>query len=134
MDIYNAMMKAADHIERNPKLFDFMESLVRYPSFPMCVIGRVASFMDLGYEWQEVDGIAPTILGVSEEEFYSRMDRLEVRPFGSLTLPWCSNPLLCASLLRQYAKIFHAPDPLPFIDIPSTVRALFETPETAAAD
>ena len=102
MDIYTAVMKAADHIERNPHLFKFTESCVPDCGTPGCALGWISHFLGerpgqlfraevaLGFEH---------ILG--ETEFYSRMDHLLVE--------WAWNAPSCVRALRLYAAKYLAP-------------------------
>ena len=109
MDIYTAIMKAADHIEQRPELFDFKHSEVPDPcGTPGCAIGWIGYF--LGVETHHDLWFEPTLesMGFSgdavdwQDDFYERMD--------SLAPSWKHNASECARGLRAYAKKYHAPE------------------------
>lgn len=114
-DIYTAIMKAADHIERNPSLFNFSEH--RKPDdcgTPGCAIGWIglfsgrefprscSPFREGGSPTSGVSGdVVEPVLGVPADVFYSRM--------AHLAPGWTREAPLCASALRLYAAKYHAP-------------------------
>lgn len=119
MGAYNAIMKAADHIESNPKSFEFCS--INMPTLcgtPGCALGWVGFFA--GNRRPDMCDVAEKVLGLSiedgDQEFYDRMDGLVNR--------WRTNPMRCAKGLRLYAEKYHAP-PLPYVDLPAIVREIF---------
>lgn len=117
MKIYNAIMMAADHIERNPREFDYYCTGV--PDAPCgspgCAIGWVNFFTStcgpgerlLNERWLYISpnsaGRRPisckAALGVDDGKFYARMDELS----GG----WRAHALECARALRRYAERHH---------------------------
>lgn len=103
MNVYDAMMKAADHIEANPRDFDF--NSIYHPDgcgTPGCALGWVGHFLGpvcaSGFSW--VDATARA-LGVAELEFYDRMNALD----GGMD--WTDTATNCATTLRAYANKYH---------------------------
>lgn len=114
MNIRQAILLAADHIERNPQLFKFEK--VRVPrdcGTPGCALGWIGYFMRLtipfvGYENTSTD--VAIAMGLPERHgkgaftnsgiFYDRMDSLR-------ETTWMRCPMECAKTLRAYANRFH---------------------------
>lgn len=125
MNIYNAIMKAADHIERNPDLFSFSPILIPDCGTPGCALGWIGHFADcrsekdgglrsislvsltpyergtdvikhLGYEH-------PLLGDVTTDVFYDRMLELA----GGYE--WKRDAAVCARALRLYAEKYHKP-------------------------
>lgn len=105
MNLYNAIMKAADHIERNPDEFNWNH--VDVPDAPGCgtpgcALGWIASF--LGCTRDGLGFVAAAhALGVGDEHyiFYRRLD--EFAPFAK----WRQKASVCAFALRAYAAKYH---------------------------
>lgn len=123
MEIYDAILAAADHIEAHPKEFDFGQPKVpKGPGCgsPGCALGWIGAFYgrpdDKYFGYRRV---AREILGLSPEDrrdsqgrtwgdgdgdegdaFYNRMDEFESE--------WQWNVAACARALRLYAKKYHA--------------------------
>jgi hypothetical protein len=95
MNIRDAILKAADHIERNPREFDYWSTNTPEApgrGTPGCALGWVACFMGesigaLDSSWNRA------------MRFYSEMD--------SLAHGWMSSAPLCAKGLRLYADKYH---------------------------
>jgi len=102
MNVRNAILKAADHIEKNPDEFDFMAIGFPEPNcgMPACTIGWIGSFLGKRASYG-VTGFSEEVLGVFALDFYERMDQL-----GGNT--WRSEAAACARALRQYADV-HCP-------------------------
>jgi hypothetical protein len=117
MNIYNAILAAADHIERHPDMFRF--SSITIPDgcgTPGCAIGWIAYFYGM-HEHEGFDCIAVFCRGpeekthewitntppmpISTRTFYIRMDE-----FGG---PWIRDARLRARNMRLYANKYHAP-------------------------
>ena len=128
MNIREAILKAADHIERNPEDFRFTQPAVPDQcGTPGCALGWI------GYFLGEPEGLiwSYTHLDVSEhwlqlghstigaEIFYNRMSALEN---GLLWNTWSVNAHRCAETLRKYADKYH---PAPADVIPASVREIF---------
>ena len=117
MNIRKAILKAADSIEQNPKLFDFY-SIKRPDSgcgTPGCAIGWVAFHLGfLAKEWPlEMERIFKSLGVPSSEEFYGHMFILNEE--------WSASADACAAALRLYADKYH-----PAQGIPDSVLAIFE--------
>lgn len=108
MNIREAILRAADHIERYPEEFNFNLMGVPEPhcGFPGCAIGWILSFEGSTRNWGQRNILR--VLGISEDDFYCRIQGLDkdVLPH----VPWTRSPVLCAALLRKYADQYH---PLP---------------------
>lgn len=109
MNIYDAIMKAADHIERNPSEFRFLRSAVPSAPFcgsPGCALGWIGVFsaskaIDSGDVAQQVLCV-PNEDGLSSElTFYNRMNDL------LSDTNWIRHADLCARGMRLYAKKYH---------------------------
>lgn len=118
MNIYDAIMKAADHIESNPREFDFYcigvpENLCDSPG---CAIGWINYFTGTsrGYRLAEhpeyylsrnsagrMSFDSDVCLGVDQTAVYTRLD--------ALYEGWRSSAGACAAALRLYANNYHAP-------------------------
>lgn len=142
MDVYHAIMAAADQIEQNPRIFNFFEGNIpgegRYPDDAQsCALGWIGKFLsrpmdvppgcwtfskvprELGYACADEVGV---------DLFYRRMDELTgVRKakfnviYGA---DWRYDAQLCADTLRLYAAKHHAPKP----SIPESIREIFTCP------
>lgn len=112
-DIYDAIMKAADHIERNPKEFDFWNNFVPGScGTPGCALGWIGYFLgirqrsDSQYDVTRAIGTGPT-------EFYSRMTELVGSNLWKgidkqyLGVPRSEVAAACGRGLRLYAEKYH---------------------------
>jgi hypothetical protein len=138
MNIRQAILRAADHIESTPKEFNFQS--VYIPDgpgcgTPGCALGWIGHFA--GYDEQRAVAesgdsatvlyIGRKVLGVKCEghmlnrnEFYARMD--------TLAGGWQHGAVACARGLRLYADKYHPAESRALI--PASVRAIFTmTPE-----
>lgn len=107
MDIRTAILKAADHIERNPKLFDFCATWVPDDTdcgTPGCALGWIGHFANIqrGCSYGAEIYVAPALVEADEmfssaSAFYSRMDAVA----GATAWRW--NAEACAAALRLYA-------------------------------
>ena len=111
MNIREAILKAADHIEHNPGRFQFNSVFVPNDcGSPGCAIGWIGRFA--GAEQGSMIEIlhrhdkpsAVELLGLrSQEDFYDRMRELAlVAP-----APWQYDAAQCAKALRIYADTYH---------------------------
>jgi hypothetical protein len=108
MNVYDAIMKAAEHIEQSPSTFHFGAYLV--PSdcgSPGCALGWIGMFAGRHRAGVAVNLVAKEILGVTGAEFYDRMAHINAakRPSGW----WRDTPQIVAENLRAYAAKYHAP-------------------------
>jgi hypothetical protein len=119
MSAYTAILRAADHIEANPRLFDFERTKVpgncRTPGCALGWIGHFAGrtkarirarfslpFMHRGIAIVTSEGSSDPVLNITARVFYERMDNLAIAD-------WRRNPIACAIALRHYAQRYHEP-------------------------
>lgn len=116
MDIRQAILAAADHIERNPSEFNFYSiDIPRNPGCgtPGCALGWIATFLGMSnYSAYHHGKGLEDVLGISSIRFYSRM--IELDPSWHL---FAEN---CAKTLRLYVDKYH---PVPAL--PQAVRDIF---------
>lgn len=122
MNIYNAIMRAADHIERNQDYFDFGSCGIPPDcGTPGCAIGWVNFFSSTtssvrvphSRAFKPFDAGRPVInseaaLGVNSGVFYLRMSAIAAK--------WQNGASICAGTLRLYAEKYHGhekPAPAP---------------------
>ena len=131
MNIRDAILKAADHIERNPGEFNFQSVFI--PSAPGCgtpgcALGWIGHFAgvhdpsDLSGYWEreknawglcEVNVIGSCDLPFSTaREFYRAMDAV----YSDVS--WRDSAQNCATALRAYADKYH-PENSPVVEIGS---------------
>lgn len=105
MNIYTAIMKAADQIERNPHTFDFVQG--RRPNregncgTPSCALGWVGFFAQSKEQYWT--GVCQELFGMDPMDWYDFLSK-EAGSFNS----WTSSPQECARVLRLYAAKHHA--------------------------
>ena len=155
MNVYDAIMKAADQIERYPETFDFGASRIPFTfegtlqarmlgkNCPVgCALGWIGHFIgrpkaldELNWDYAEAASLlgieAPRMRATSLFDqcdvgvFYSRMSALSAE-LELLLLSWQYDARTCACCLRAYAAKYHAPvEP-----IPSSIREIFTCPTT----
>lgn len=104
MNIYDAVMRAADHIERNPHLFNFVRSYVPDCNTPGCLMGWVGHFMGLRTGTLAWDGVARHF-GIEKEtgrwHAFDDLVRRELGDEGYLGYQW--DVAVAAKFLRLYA-------------------------------
>lgn len=105
MNTYRAILAAADHIERTPTCFRFVD--VRIPvrrTSTGCALGWIQHFRGLR-GFIALGFIHTWGLGrIGPERFYDRLCQL-CRPEGA----WHNNPQVLVKGLRLYAQEYHAP-------------------------
>jgi hypothetical protein len=116
MEIRDAILRAADHIERHPQDFNFGSVSIPVCGTPGCALGWISAYCDfprgehgfskccdlLGLEPEFQTGIKLDAGAFKDQSFtfYNRMKKLG----GS---SWCSNAINCAEALRLYADKYH---------------------------
>lgn len=129
MNVREAVLKAADHIERNPGEFDFGSPTA--PSgagcgTPGCALGWVSTFCGLGSAgngllgWRGYTGALPALGLGSYQSFYDRMDGSQKWWERFLLISWRRSAKVCAATLRAYADKYH----------PAAIVAQIERPTT----
>ena len=133
--IYEAIMKAADHIEAFPKEFRF--STTAQPSKPNCgtpgcALGWIATFAGYTSGRRSFGALARDLLKVpcdpsqdGDQEFYNRMEALG----GNSN--WQIHASECARVLRLYAAEYHTPA---HTGLPAIVREIFTKPSQTIPD
>lgn len=107
MKVYDAIMKAADHIEQHPKGFNFMLTGIPTCRTPGCALGWIGVFCGAPRSITEVSKNflkLPPVLEAgywsTNVTFYNRMNDL-----GGEDWKW--NAASCAKALRLYAEKYH---------------------------
>jgi hypothetical protein len=143
MKAYEAIFRAAAHIDEHPALYDFNRTKVpRDCNTPACVLGWIGffagrfqarirarfgfSFVHRGIAIVTVDGSADPLIVVSAREFYERLDELSL---GS----WREDSSVCAAAMRLYAERYHRPATLDAAYL-SFRRSLEMLKETSSAE
>lgn len=131
MNTRQAIIAAANQIDRTPAIFAYFNSRVPSCGSPGCFIGLIAC--NAGFPHGEsVHELCPALFGVSWDVVYDRVFDLSGRALvKNHSVAWCSDPALTARTMRLYADKYH-PAPAP---IPASVRAIFEmTPAELARE
>lgn len=110
MNIREAILATARHLEKYPEEFDF--STTDVPTMPHCgspgcAIGWILSFTGTAADWSH--RVIRHVLGVTETGFYYRMNELsnELGVTDSLLACWTRDAQVCVRLLRRYADKYH---------------------------
>lgn len=126
MTPYQAILAAADHIETQPKAYDF--GTYSYPACgtPGCALGWVAAIAKLPMDnrhygcWNMrpiTEFLGEDEDNFTEQRFYMRMDKLAPATRedveGETVMVWTQEAGACAAALRQYAQKYHAPEQQP---------------------
>ena len=109
MNIFDAIMAAADHIEGNPAEFKFSSCQVpsrAHCGTPGCALGWIACFYGkepgrASYPFMPEFGLP------SDAAFYDRMRTLARQSPNPERKFWQEDAGLCAATLRLYAKHYH---------------------------
>ena len=108
---YEAIMGAADKIERKPHLFDWSSTEVGGCRTPGCAVGWICAFR--GQKPREAFNCEQA-LGIDAPVFYARMDALCGVPHTDDHWgPWKDSAAECARVLRLYAEKWHASEKQP---------------------
>ena len=113
--MYDAIMKAANHIEKNPGIFEYSISNIPRCGSPGCALGWIGYFAGEP-AGKQVERVAE-MLNVEEIEFYRRMTAFRIS--------WMSRPSVAAEALRLYAEKYHGHEKKP-TGIPDSIRELFD--------
>lgn len=104
MNIRDAILKAADSIERNPSVFDFYKTHIPECGSPGCAVGLVACHAGVSSH-SDVHRICDSLLGVPWYTFYNRL--------SELSPGWQSDAHGCIAALRLYADKYHPAEKAP---------------------
>lgn len=119
MNAYDALMRAADHIEEHPEKYDFGVSTVYRDGEGgdrLCMLGRIGQIADV-HVHENVNFVAMDFLKVPDASiFYERIWDLMGRPAEG-TRALC-RPHSCAAAMRQYADAYHEADGSVKKDVP----------------
>lgn len=124
MNIRDAILKAADHIEGSPRLFNFGKCATPHDcGTPGCALGWIGFFAGKQFHGAIVCDVAASIgipgnvRGSSEGTFYERMNKL----CADDDRIWIEDAAACARGMRLYADKYHPATAL----IPESVRRIF---------
>lgn len=126
MEIRQAILKAADHIEATPNDFDFSASGIPHAcGTPGCALGWIGHFLGLADKnaWHVSYTKASGALGVGHYEFYTRMTEVEGGGPNWEVGQWPLNAPACARTLRLYADKYHPAESRALI--PASVMRIF---------
>jgi hypothetical protein len=121
MNIRDAILEAAAHIERNPDDFNFHS--IEKPSHcgtPGCAIGWIGVFAGIEEEHPSWLSAIKRQTGIDAHDFYKKMSDIQ--------LGWIFEAASCAITMRLYADKYHPAERRDLI--PESVRNIFTmTPE-----
>ncbi len=125
MNTFEAINRAADHIEQNPALYSFTHARTPSRSCPLgCMLGRIGEMLQVA-PGTDVAKVARDYLGVPEGAFYERIWNLMDCPrTGSRAL---NDVARVPAAMRAYAKRYHGR-----AGIPGSVRDIFSPTATTA--
>lgn len=124
MNIYQAIMKAADHIEANPSLYDFSCSRPECGS-PGCMLGWIGVYLGMPDDTINVE--VSTALGLEQWTgiFYHRVDEL-----SGGNCQYVLDARVAAKGMRLYAEKYHGhekPQQRPTSDLVADLKARIGT-------
>lgn len=107
MNLREAILKAADHIENNPAQFNYGCISVPECGTQACAAGWICFFLDVP-AGQNAAGLelADTALGIPYDEFDHRMDIMSA--IDGDNGRWMRDASACAKALRRYADDYCA--------------------------
>ncbi len=100
MEIREAILKAADHIQANPGEFDFQASYVPDCGTPGCALGWIGYFAGMKRGVTGNYQVSSTVFGFGSPDFYDRITELTSNA-------WHTSTTNCAHALRLYADKYH---------------------------
>lgn len=107
MNIYNAIMKAADHIEMKPYLYDFMHTTVPDCGTPGCMLGWIGHFAGVPVGSDVLDTVAQPLLGIYYEVHMAHPFYMRLRELGAGR--YWTDAAVAAAAMRLYAEKYHSP-------------------------
>jgi hypothetical protein len=102
VNIYDAIMKAADHINRNPSDFDFMRYRPSKCGTPGCALGWISFFAKTPVDDHHRGALPLMGLDLSAMGAWNFYDRMH-----ALDEDWKDTAANCARTLRLYAEKHH---------------------------
>lgn len=109
MNVYSAIMKAADHVEREPSLYEFRNVRVPDCGSPGCMLGWIGYFLGIrpgtliqSYCSPQVATPAKLLGLKSQTDFYQRLN-----DFG-LDGSYVRDHKFAARVMRLYAEKYHS--------------------------
>lgn len=130
MNVRNAILAAADLIERNPELWAFNNTEVPPCGSPGCAIGLIGALMGAKVD-TVVSHISLDVVSVKDREFYNRMTDINCAMPNCIGRPsWHDSAEVAAECLRIYADKYHA-NSTTKTGLPDVVRKIFRQPEAA---
>jgi hypothetical protein len=116
MNIRDAILKAADHIEQNPRQFNFGSIKIPRKSdcgTPGCALGWIGFFG--GLTWKESDYDSEWCVLRASNELLGHDDQMHSSSvfydkMGALVSGWKDSAPRCAAALRLYADKYHPAD------------------------
>ena len=148
MNIRNAILKAADHIEANPSLFTFSEIFIPNDcGTPGCALGWIGFFANAAKNmnnwWANAykdsprctlsavtDDDHPSEMGIDQGVFYNRMDDLSKIRHNGRFVSWHHNAKECATSLRIYADEYHPEEISP--EVSDELNRIFKSARVTA--
>ena len=124
--VYEAIMLAADHIEKNPSEFSYVSGTT--PSgpgcgTPGCAIGWTIHFMGETHHHFDYFAKESLLAGGYQCAFYKKMYALEI--------DWTLDATICSAALRKYADKYLGHEKPKRDLIPAGVREIFSRTYTA---
>jgi len=126
VNIYDAIMKAADTIEKTPHLYNFQAIRVHDCNTPQCMLGWIGHY--LGMEGARVYGDVMGVLGLNKNANISIGHALGYNP--RMHGDYVASPKAAAELLRYFAHRFETNR----VGIPGSVREIFTHPRQTISD
>ena len=136
MNIRQAILRAADHIESHPELYEFHRNEVPACGTPGCMLGWIGYF--LGVKGSVVYAVCPAMgLGQGQDGFIRngihKLAVEEMKRRGSGWPDYAGDAKAAARLMRTWADRHHPAESRALI--PESVRAIFTmTPEQIRAE
>lgn len=126
MNIYTAIMKTANLLEKHPDLWDFHKVYVPKCDSPGCALGWIGFFMG-----RKAGDPLPSF-GISSGEFYDRLSEIQYEDPNWINKPdWTKDGTIAARCLRTYAERYYDHEKSQPQGIPSNIYEIFDSKEIA---
>lgn len=132
MNTREAILKAADHIEANPGLYDFQKIVVPGCGTPGCMVGWVGCFKGIsaGATCWWLSDCFEVIMDVPFDDFERRMDDWFYELGTSRDLGSAKD---ASTFMRLYAEKYHPAEPIAEITVSSELDRIFATVRESVA-